>query len=398
MKSPEYNILIVDDSQTFTKIVSEIISKNIPAAKVKFVNSGMEAIRVLGNNDIDLIMMDVFMPVYDGFEMAKIIRGNARTSKVPIIFMTGADPNNDMMSKALEIGGVDYLNKSFKEDELIRLVNLYLRFINWEREVNQKLDDNIKLLNLEIDRRIKIESALMEITGKLKTANLTKDKFFSIIAHDLKNPLGSFKNLTNFMQTSLGELDDNEVKEFLDALSESANNMYSLLENLLTWSRTQVGTVKVHLDNFLIKELIDNVLAMLSNSAIEKKINIFVECSPDITVFADANMINTVIRNLLTNAIKFTPFGGSIRLQVNPNNDYVTVSVIDNGVGMSIDEVQNLFNIGGGDSKLGTNMETGTGLGLMICKEFIQLHKSEIVVKSYEGKGSEFSFKLAISQ
>lgn len=398
MKKSEFTILLIDDSITFTKIVSEIITKNIPNSDVKAVQSGMEAIRVLGNNKIDLILMDVFMPVYNGFEMAKIIRNNEKTNKVPIIFITGADPNNDMMQQAIELGGVDYINKSFKEEDLIRLVNLYLRFVGWERDVNQKLDNTIILLNQEIAIRKEIEKSLMEITGKLKTANLTKDKFFSIIAHDLKNPLGAFKNLADVMRSSFYEMGKDEVAEFLDALSESANNMYSLLENLLTWSRTQVGAVKANFDIFNIKDLLDNVVAMLRNNALEKKITVSIECEPEVHVFADVNMIQSVVRNILTNAIKFTAFGGSIRLAVIPNSDDVTIRIIDSGVGMNNDDLQNLFILGSGNSKLGTNMETGTGLGLMICKEFIHLHNSEIKVKSQEGLGSEFSFNLAKPQ
>lgn len=394
MQNSSYNILIVDDSQTFTKIVSEIILNNVPHTSVKAVNSGMEAIRVLGNNQIDLIMMDVFMPVFDGLEMAKIIRNNEKTSNVPIIFMTGADPEKELMSKALEIGGIDYLSKSFKEDEIVRLVNLYLRFIKWEREVNRKLDENINLLNQEIEGRKQVEKTLMEITGKLKEANLTKDKFFSIIAHDLKNPLGSFKNLAEMMLGNFDQMEDKEISEFLTVLLQSATNMYSLLENLLLWSRSQTGSIKVNFDTFNLFTIITSVYEVVVESAKNKKIELLVECEPEVNVFADVNMINTVIRNLVTNAIKFTPFAGKVIMKVENENDGYLVKIIDTGVGMSNDEVDNLFIIGAVKNKLGTNMESGTGLGLIICNEFISQNKSKLKIKSKEGVGSEFSFIL----
>lgn len=390
-----YNILAVDDSTTFTAIIKEIITQNIPNTMVRIANSGMEAIRILGNNDIDLVILDVFMPVFDGIEMAKIIRSNHRTKRIPIIFMTGADPSNELKESALEIGGIDYISKSFKEDELIKLMNLYLRFINWEREINERLEDKIVELNHEIQRREQIERELKELSVKLHEANKTKDKFFSIIAHDLKNPLSSFKNMAGILFNEFQEMSDKELSEFLSAMKDSANGLYSLLENLLMWARTQTGAIVIKPELFNLKEIIYEVLNPINNLANDKKINLQMTIDDNLNVYADSNMISTVIRNFVTNAIKFTNFGGEVTVTALQTGDEVMVTVSDTGVGMNSDEVDKLFNIAAGQqSKLGTNREPGTGLGLVICNEFILKHKSRINVKSQEGVGTKFSFVL----
>jgi signal transduction histidine kinase len=396
MQKQDFQILVVDDSPTFTNVISDIINRNIHDTKIRIANSGMEAIRVLGNNPIDLIMMDMFMPVFDGIEMAKIIRANPRTSRIPIIFISGSDPAQELMQKALEIGGIDYLNKSFKEIELVRLINLYLRFINWEREINEQLQVKIFELNIEIQRRKEVEKSLIETAEKLKDANNTKDKFFSIIAHDLKNPLSSFKNLADVLVSDFQEMSDKELEEFLVLLRNSSTNLYSLLDNLLVWSRTQTGVLVARPIKFNLLFSVLEIIKTVQNNATDKKISLNYKIDDKIEVLADVNMISTVIRNLTTNSIKFTNFGGKIDISAQILDEKVKITIKDNGVGMSEDEISKLFIVGNTKTKLGTNMEKGTGLGLLICYEFINLHNSILNVKSTEGVGTEFSFELPL--
>lgn len=395
METKSYNILVVDDSTTFTRALSDKIHHLIPDVIVRTANSGMEAIRVLGNNDIDLVLMDVFMPVFDGIEMAKIIRSNYRTQNIPIIFITGADPEEEFKSKALEIGGIDYISKSIDDKGLLRLLNLYLRFIKWEKEANIKMQNYINDLNNEIILRQDIERKLLETTMKLQESNQTKDKFFSIIAHDLKNPLSSFRNVAVVLANEFKEMSDNELSEFLNILQESSTNIYNLLENLLSWSRSQLGVMQANPVVFELNRIVMDLNDFIKTSADEKKIDLIVNVDPSIELFADSNMISTVIRNLATNAIKFTKIGGKVEIKAVRNNHDVVISVTDNGLGMSKDEISKLYRLDKTKkSKLGTNMEPGTGLGLIICNEFITLHNSTIKIESEVDKGSTFSFVL----
>lgn len=395
MKEDNFLILVVDDSPVFTKILSNIINKNSDNVTVRVANSGMEGVRILGNNKIDLIILDVFMPNFDGIEMAKIIRANPLTSRIPIIFISGSESEVELVQKALDIGGVDFLNKSFSEQEIARMINLYLRFLNWERKINVELQDKITELNSEISKRIEVEKALVKTANKLAEANSTKDKFFSIIAHDLKNPLISFQNLSETLIADFQEMEDHELLEFFLLLRNSSANLYSLLDNLLTWSRAQSGVIKAKFSEFNLMECVNQIITVLEDTAKEKKITLNVGISEDIVVYADMNMIMTVIRNLISNSIKFTPFAGNVTISAfKTENNTIYVGVRDTGIGMSDDEITSLFVNGKSMTKLGTNMEKGTGLGLSISYEFIKLNNSKLKVKSKEGEGSEFYFEL----
>lgn len=398
MKKIEYHILVVDDSPTFTRIIGDLILHNTNNTNIRIANSGMEAIRILGNNQIDLILLDVFMPIYDGLEMAKIIRNNPKTSKIPIIFITGSDPEQEFKEKALEVGGIDYINKSLIETELARLINLYLRFINWEKNINVKLQDKITELNQEIEKRIKIEKALVKATKELAEANNTKDKFFSIIAHDLKNPLSAFKNLAEVLSSDYKEMGEEELEQYLSLLNDSSSNLYSLLENLLVWARTQTGSLKANIAKFNIFDVVADIFDIVNNSALDKKISINYNFDNSLEVFADENMISTVIRNLVTNAIKFTHFEGKIDILAEKIDNKVRIKIKDSGVGMSEEDISKLFVAGGTKSKLGTNKEKGTGLGLVICSEFVQLNNSKLNVKSELNVGTEFYFDLQLAE
>ncbi len=397
MENGQFQLLIVDDSATFVRIAKEMIRGKVENVNIWEANSGLEALRVLGNHDIDIILLDVFMPVYDGFEMAKVIRSNEKTSKIPIIFITGSDPSKDLMTKAVTLGAVDYLTKPFTEQELQRLVTLYLRFVKWEREINQKLDNkNIELKN-EIDERKRIEKTLLDLTKKLKLANATKDKFFSIIAHDLKNPLGAFKNVTELLSSSFDELDKEETLEFIELMTDSAGKLYTLLENLLTWSRSQQGVIKFNPELINLRTIAQDNFDVLKHIADAKKIKLSNNIPNEITVNADPNMITTVFRNLISNAIKFTQIGGNVWTDYKIDGNIIEVSVNDNGVGINPEDIPKLFNIGENFSSLGTNMETGTGLGLILCKEFIHKHEGEIWAESKIEKGTSFKFTLKLA-
>ena len=238
---------------------------------------------------------------------------------------------------------------------------------------------------------------ITDLNSQLRELNASKDKFFSIIAHDLKNPLGTFKNITNMMHESSESFTESERADLIKLMEESAGNVYTLLENLLEWSMSQRGKiifspVEIELKYFTESTInIINPLAQAKNTEITNKI------PKSIFVKADENMLNTVIRNLLSNAVKFTPKGGKIEIgitETKSSDDYTTIYVRDTGIGMSEDIIDKLFRIDETVTSLGTEGEKGTGLGLILCKEFVEKHGGKIWVESEEGKGSTFYFSL----
>ncbi|MDW7694566.1 PAS domain-containing sensor histidine kinase [Flammeovirgaceae bacterium SG7u.111] len=237
---------------------------------------------------------------------------------------------------------------------------------------------------------------LKQTEKELKESNDTKDKFFSIIAHDLKNPFNAILGFTKILLANHRELDEESRETIIRSVNDSANNAFKLLENLLTWSRAQSGKIKYVPEQLQLKELLLETISALQEVANEKNIQLSDLISEDEVVFADSNMLATVFRNLISNAIKFTQTGGTIIIKSNKQHDedFIEISVADSGVGISKDNINNLFCIDKNTSTQGTENEKGTGLGLILSKEFIEKHGGMIWVESEVDKGSTFSFTV----
>ena len=232
-------------------------------------------------------------------------------------------------------------------------------------------------------------------TDELHELNATKDKFFSIIAHDLKNPIGSFKNVTEFFKDHFKELDIDEQLDFIMTLSESSNQVYNLLENLLEWSRIQRGNITFTPTEFDLQFLVANCNKLLAQSSLAKKVTLNNLVPSNTYVYADINMITTVVRNLVSNSIKFTKENGQVKtLVIDDGSELLTICVEDNGIGMSASTINKLFRIDSNHTTLGTANEKGTGLGLILCKEFVEKNNGKMWVESTEGIGSKFYFTL----
>jgi PAS domain S-box-containing protein len=246
----------------------------------------------------------------------------------------------------------------------------------------------------EVENRIKIEIKLRQSEQELRELNATKDKFFSIMAHDLKNPIGSFLNLSEVLSTMFDEFSKEELKEYLEEMYFSSQHLFKLLENLLIWSRSQTGKIQVHHERFDIKMIIDSNVSLLKLNADNKKIKLINNSVENSFVNADENMTNTVIRNLISNALKFTERDGSITISTVADDESIQISITDTGVGMDEEVIGNLFRIDKNHTTRGTANEKGTGLGLILCKEFINKQDGEIWVDSQPGHGSTFNFTL----
>jgi signal transduction histidine kinase len=232
---------------------------------------------------------------------------------------------------------------------------------------------------------------------KLKNLNASKDRLFSIIAHDLKNPFFGMIGLSDILRDDFDDLSDDEKRDLINDLNDLSRNTHKMLENLLDWSRQQTGKITFAPQSFDLIPLINQNINIAEQQARIKKINLISELPETLKVFADENMIDTVVRNLISNAIKFTMPGGKINVIAEAQNNKAIISVKDSGVGMT-DEIKNkLFQLDVDVRSSGTSGEQGTGLGLLLCKEFIEKNKGTINVESVKDSGSTFTFTLPIS-
>jgi CheY-like chemotaxis protein/nitrogen-specific signal transduction histidine kinase len=230
---------------------------------------------------------------------------------------------------------------------------------------------------------------------ELKELVATKDKFFSIISHDLRGPIGGFMALTELMADESAGLSPEEQKEFIVDLSKSSRNIFNLLENLLQWALIQQGNIVFKPEHIDLTELVNECTKTLHDSIQKKNIHLTVDLAADLKVYLDANMLQSVIRNLVSNAVKFTPEGGKISISAGfTENKNLVIVVKDSGIGMNHKIKTDLFQLNKNTGRPGTDGEQSTGLGLILCKEFIEKHGGELWVESEEGMGSSFYFTI----
>jgi PAS domain S-box-containing protein len=343
-------------------------------------------------------------PVYMFFKDAEIrpIRLSANYEK-----MIGM-PLEQILGKTMDELFPSELAKSMIEDDL-KILNEG-KNVEVEEELDGKYYYTIKFpINIEgkptylagftIDNteRKKTEKLINEQNAKLQELNATKDKFFSIIAHDLKNPFNSILGLSEHLLNNISELDSENIKKYISFIYEGANKTYKLLENLLTWSRSQTGNIPFSPVKFNISDILAEKIILLKNIADNKEITIHT-IFKNLDVYADVSMTKTIILNLLSNAIKYTARKGNITLKTTSNNENsVIISITDTGIGIYNETLKKIFDISEKISTTGTENETGTGLGLIICKEFIEKQNGKIWVESEVGKGSTFYFTLPIN-
>ncbi len=239
---------------------------------------------------------------------------------------------------------------------------------------------------------------LVESENNLRQLNATKDKFFSIIAHDLKNPFNALLGFSEILATSAEEEKLSDVKEYSKAVNDSAEKLYRLIDNLLEWSRTQTGKTPFNPSLFHVNQIIADELAIQSQSLKKKNLSAQLLMQEHVTAYGDKTLVGTVLRNLLSNAIKFSLPGGKIWIASRVFNNHIEIAITDSGIGIAPERIPNLFNLESSQSTQGTWDEKGTGLGLLICKEFATKNNGEIWVESQLGKGTTFYFTVPIKQ
>lgn len=351
-------ILIVDDKPGNLKVAAGVLGGDYT---LSIANNGANALKLLENGRPDLILLDVMMPEMDGYEVCKKIKENEKTREIPIIFLTAKTEIEDII-KGFEFGAVDYITKPFHPTEM--------------------------------KVRVKNQLSLYHAQNEVKQINREKDKFLSIMAHDLKSPISTIVGLSRLLKIEIEEKNFDVMREYTEYIHQASQKSIDLLNDLMAWVSSQTGRLEHKPEPLFLAELVHENLKLYTEAASQKSITLNTNIPSDIQVVADRAMLGTVLRNLIGNAIKFTFTNGTITLNSRIEKNETIISISDNGMGMKPEMVNNLFNLDKPTGRPGTNGEPSTGLGLTLCKEFVEKNGGEIWAESEEHKGSHFHFSV----
>ena len=387
-------IICVDDEIIVLDALREQLEKEFrDELLIEIAESGEEALEIYDEMieegyEIPLVIADFIMPKMKGDDLlAHVHEKNPETRK---IMLTGQATIEGVSNAVNKANLYRYISKPWDKDDLVLTMREAIKSYN---QSNTILAQNKELKDLNINLEKKVEAR----TKELEEINRTKDKFFSIIAHDLKNPFNSLLGFSELLLENLESLGKDKIREYISIIFESSQSSYALLENLLEWSRSQTGRLKIFKEKFDIFKIISENIRLLENSANNKGIRLHNDIYKDTFCTADYNMVNTVVRNLLSNAVKFTSKGDDITVDCEETGELLKISVTDTGVGMKPEHLEKLFRIDQNVSLKGTADEGGTGLGLILCKEFIEKNGGKIWVESELDKGSVFNFTVPIA-
>ena len=359
-------ILVVDDDPLNLRLFLDQLAR--AGFKILVAPSGKRALQQIEHVKPDLILLDVMMPGIDGFETCVRLKADETIKDVPVIFMTALSDTLDKV-KGFEVGGVDYITKPCQYEEVFARINTHL---------------TIRMLQEQLKKQ----------NSQLKELNASKDKFLSMISHDLRSPFSSLRGLIQFTAENIQGWNKAKIEDAINLVSSSTNNLYALIENLLTWSRIQRGVIEFQPQYVEIRKVIVQDVALFGLIAEQKEIALINCVERSLLAYGDINMIDAVLRNLISNALKFTHSGGCVKIAAAQENQFVKISVSDTGVGLRKENIAKLFRIDARYKQLGTAQEKGTGLGLILCREFVEKNGGEIGVESKINQGSTFFFTL----
>lgn len=266
----------------------------------------------------------------------------------------------------------------------------FQRLIRKQEKLEEVINEQTRQLRAEKTAIEEQKKVIEKQAQHLEEVNKTKDKFFSIIAHDLKNPFQAMLGYSEFLETDLQKMDKKELTESVGIIRRSSKSLYNLTENLLHWANLQTGKIKPYIERCSVSEIIEKNKSLFLQSAKQKNIRLNFEAEKEIDLMADRNMIDTVIRNLVSNAIKFTNQDGEVMLKAGCKETYCTIEISDNGIGMNEELLAGVLDLDSKSRRDGTDQETGTGLGLILCKEMVEMNSGKLEIESEEGKGTTF--------
>ena len=366
----DYKILIVDD------VVSNVLLLKILLTNEKFqvctAANGNQCIEMAQKEKPDLILLDVMMPDINGFDTAVILKKDEATRDIPIIFLTALNNPSDLV-KGFQVGANDFLTKPFNKEELVMRVMHQIELVAAKRTIVRQ--------NEELRRTIN-----------------NRDKMYSVIAHDLRSPMASIRMVLNLAVNVVSrEMVGDEIFSLLDKANRESEDTHDLLDNLLKWTKSQTGRLNVVYQDIDLDDIVPGVVDIFHMIAEMKKINLqYIPSNEKLIVHGDNDMLKTIIRNFISNAIKFSSEGNGVEVFCTREGDFARISVRDHGVGISPERVETIFHKG--DTTYGTSGEEGSGLGLQLCEDFARKNGGEAQVESVLGEGSTFSFTVPLKK
>ncbi len=366
----DYKILIVDD------VVSNVLLLKILLSNEKFqvctANNGTTCIEMARKEHPDLILLDVMMPDMNGFDTATVLKREEGTKDIPIIFLTALNTPQDLVH-GFQVGASDFLTKPFNKEELVMRVTQQISLVAAKRIIEKQ-------------------------NAELRATLDNRDKMYSVIAHDLRSPMASIRMVLNLVVASATpEAVGPELYALLDQANRESEEVHDLLDNLLKWTKSQTGRLTVVKQDLDLNDIIPGVVEIFEAIAFTKRIKLDLQkTDAPLVVNADNDMLKTVVRNFLSNAIKFSPEDSSIEIIMAQEGEMAKVSVRDHGVGIASDRLGSIFHKG--ETTYGTGGEEGSGLGLQLCQDFARKNGGDCTVESVEGQGSTFSVLIPLKQ
>lgn len=363
----EFKLLVVDDVQTNVLLLKALLGKE--GYGILVANNGQEALEVIRNENPDLILLDVMMPGMDGFKVAERLKSEEFRCEIPIIFLTALDDTQSIVN-GFKLGVGDFISKPFRKEELMVRIKHQLSLVAARRIIEEKNEE-------------------------LRKTIAGRDKMYSVIAHDLRSPMASMKMLLNTIMMSV-EKDkiDPDIFDMLEMSNKTSEEVFSLLDNLLKWTKSQLGKLTVIPQKLDISGLADGVVEVMNSVAEVKHIKLIRTDHESFFVYVDIEMIKSILRNLISNAVKFSNLDSEIKVGIKAEDGKVIVSVTDSGKGIKKEDQHKLLKDSTHFTTYGTNSEEGSGLGLLLCRDFARKNGGELWFESEENLGSVFSFSL----
>lgn len=411
MKKPV--IFCIDDEKIILASLKEQLKRHFGKEyDIETVDNGEETLELIedlekDNIDIPVVLCDQIMPGIKGDVLLQKI--HTRLPKTLKILLTG-------QADAIAVGNaVNYANlyryiaKPWEQMDLILTVSEATRSYFQDKQLEeqnailQQINQELERFNATLERQVKERTAELEAqkielkqkNAQLHELNASKDKLFSIISHDLRSPFQALLGYSQLLEETIETASKDEIKSDIKRLQKTVEQLYALLENLLTWSTIQRGIIKYHLEEVELDKVVESNLELFTPKAEQKQITLKNSITKGLIVYADSNMVNTILRNLISNALKFTPAGGIVEILTQPYHETdIEITVSDSGIGIKPEDISKLFRIDMQYTNTGTDGEQGTGLGLNLCKDLIEKNGGTIWLESEVGKGTNFKFTL----
>ncbi len=365
--------------------------------------SGRQALEILEQDPgFSLILLDVNMPGMDGYDTARTIQSRPELRDIPIIFITAGDYEVDAVFRGYQTGAVDYIGKPFKPQVLRAKVSVFAelhrknQLLKQQEEKLREINMDLLQLNQELENRVQERTTELKLLNdQLKELNNSKDKFISVISHDLRNPLTALIASSLRLHQAHTVTSPEDIRKLSDIIYRTSRRVLTQLNDVVDWAMQQQDKFTFSPVCIELGKEMDEWLELLKNNAAQKSIVLENKIPEGLCVQADSLMLRSVMQNVVTNAIKYTPEGGYVRLTAATAGEMVEICVEDNGIGMSEEDRHELFDRR--SSRNGTNNEAGTGLGLILVKDFVSHHGGTIHVDSNPGKGTRFRFTVPLA-